>query len=199
MLVLLIGIALAFAFRYYHVSQIKPSSFTPQSPLFQPNPPANALNGQITTLDGAAFRLARFAGDTAPAKIDDTIFQGESLITANKSAAEVTFPSIDFSPISQVNFISTTADSFLLNQTGGTVDYTLSGTKPVSIKVLHLLIELKTGIARVKINSFAITIDILSGSATLGYNSLDNVTQIHQLSESQRTVYNDTTRSVKIR
>ncbi|HEX8923228.1 MAG TPA: hypothetical protein VF828_00660, partial [Patescibacteria group bacterium] len=126
-----------------------------------------------------------------------------ALKTAVSSEASLEFPDlavITLSPLSQINLINTNPDSFLVNQVSGEVNYALSDASAhhLSVRLLHLLVELDAGSALVTVDGSRIDIYAPHGSLRIAYEDKDNTTRIVDLS-GRHMIFNDSSRSYLLR
>jgi hypothetical protein len=158
-------------------------------------PPSESLKGIIIEKVGTLFWESRVA--TSPAKLKDEIKiqQGERLITKEKSSATVNFENfglIKLSENSDLSLIQTLPIDFVVGQNNGTVDYEITGTTPLSIRVRSALVTKTSGKIKVTMEKDdpIIMISTLEGKATIGFNDLDFISQVFTLKEGQVYEYN---------
>lgn len=153
-------------------------------------PPAS-LKGNITNMTGEVSWQSRTATEASIINSPQIIQQGEELDTKDK--ATVVFANVAEINLSnaQVYFAQTLPVDLVLQQKTGTVDYKKLGNSPVSVRVLHALVEI-LGDTTIKINDDIVTI---SGKSQIAFNNLQNVSQVRQVAKS--FVFNDSTRRGK--
>ncbi len=139
---------------------------------------------------------------TEPAQLTvtaQTIQQGERLVSGDNGHAQIDFDSIgtvSMSPNSDLSIIQTLPINFVFLQSSGTVDYTVSGKTPFSIRDNHLIIFVQTGIISVinKKDSSIISIVVAKGTATVAFNNLQYESQRVELKEGDTYVFDDSLR-----
>lgn len=164
--------------------------------------PSEALKGKIISLAGDVLWQSRIATDSS--KLDSVIEiqQGESLTTKEKSSASIVFDKnleINLEEKSAIEFIQTLPANIVLFQKFGTVEYKKIGAIPVSIRVLHLLIENKGDIlVFLDDQKSIVTVAAISGSAVFSYNDINNVTSVTTLPAGKKLIFNDYSRQAVV-
>lgn len=204
----LIGAGLMFGYTQTNTTQNTSVKSTTKIPTQVPSstgfsvstPPSQSLKGTITSRSGILFWESRTASE--PSELTETvpILQGERLITEDKSSAEVhfdTFGTLELSENADVSFIQTFPADFVVEQKKGTVTYTMDGTTPLSIRLRSALLTKTTGIVTVTITDGdpLILITTTQGTAQIGFNDLDYVSQVFSLREGQVYEYNSDDRT----
>lgn len=164
------------------------------------SPPSESLKGSIASRSGELLWESRVA--TQPSELKDTIQiqQGERLITKGKSSVTLHFDhvgSLVFSENADVSFIQTLPIDFVVQQNKGTVQYTINGNTPVSIRIRNALITKLSGVIQIamKDEESIISISTIQGTAQIGFNNLDYVSQVFTLREGQVYEYNSDERT----
>jgi hypothetical protein len=126
--------------------------------------------------------------------------QGTRLITQEKSTAEVQFPpaiTLHMSETSDISFIQTLPIDFVVQQKTGEITYEVSGHSPLSIRLRSALLTLRSGTVKVSLTNgdSIILISTIKGTATIGFNDIENVTQVFTLREGQVYEYNSDERT----
>ena len=172
-----------------------------QTPTFSiESPPSESLKGLIASRSGTLFWESRIA--TAPSQLNDNvkIQQGERLITKDKSSATVNFDhvgSIVFLENADLSFIQTLPIDFVVEQKKGTIKYEVSGSTPLSIRIRNALITKTSGTIQITVtdDDSIISISTVQGTAQIGFNDLDYVSQVFTLREEQVYEYNSDERT----
>jgi hypothetical protein len=168
------------------------------------NAPRNSIKGDITILSGEVNWLSRTATEPAGLVSNTKIQQGEELQTGKKGNVSVVFPSLGILSLSEntnVKIIQTIPSSFVLTQTSGTAEYEKTSTGEFSIRSLHLLSTIDSGRVTITVDEIdkEITIIVHTGTLTVGYNDLDNISTVQTLSKGETLIFNDETRDTTIK
>lgn len=166
------------------------------------NAPSLTLKGQIATISGQVNLLARTATEPSQLKVPIEIQQGENLYTEDNSRANILFSDIadiHLLPQSELEFVQLLPSSFVFNLAKGTVEFTKNSLVPVSVRVLHLLVQQESGDMTVSIdkNQPIVTITITQGSVTLAYNNSQNISSQITIASPHQATFNDITRLIK--
>ena len=165
--------------------------------------PSESLVGTISGINGDVEYESRTATESAKINSPVEVQQGESLSTGDngkvilnfKDAADIT---IDSS--SGVDIIQTLPADLVFRQIIGSVEYKKIGTYPVSIRVGHLIIENRGDIKiSFTADSPVTTIVMISGTGTVAYNNLSNVSRVVNISTGQTLKFNESNRKVTIK
>jgi hypothetical protein len=205
-LTLLVGLLISFV---YFKEKTPPStiSFTVPTPtqipfdFFPANPPKDSLIGEISSPSGEILWQSRTSTGAATLGQVTQIKQGEKLVTKNNSQVTINFsPGIiiqEFSA-SDIEFIQTLTQNVVINQLSGRVSYNQTGTIPLSIRTLHLLVNVASPDLVITTNSEndLVYLDIYAGSVTLGYNNPDFQTITQTIPSGKRVVFHDLTRTL---
>ena len=195
----IIGAGILFGYAQFKAqkSQPIPASHkqTPSSTFSVETPPSESLQGTIASRAGTLFWESRIATVPSELKENVPIQQGEQLITEEKSTATVKFDTastITLSENSDISFIQTLPVDFVVGQIKGTIKYVMDGTTPLSIRVRNALITKTSGIIQITVTDAdpIILISTLQGTAQIGFNDLDYVSQVFTLREGQVYEYN---------
>ena len=162
--------------------------------------PSESLIGKIASMSGDVQWQSRIATDSARLESPINIQQGENLSTKEKSSAVILFDGnleVELSEKSEVGFAQTLPANIVIAQGSGTVEYKKVGVIPVSIRILHLLIE-NEGDVKVSLDDQQplVTLEIVTGSVKLSFNDINNVTSVTVLSAGKKLIFNDDTRQV---
>ena len=176
----------------------------PYVPFSVAKPPRESLRGELTTLSGDVLWQSRTATEGAKITTSQAILQGEALSTGSKGAASIEFngaASMSLSSESAISFIQTLPANIVINQTSGTVAYTRSGTVPLSIRVLGLLLNVDEGEIMVAVNPLRpiITVEVKKGIVTAGFNDLYLVSNVVNISQGHIFYFNNETRKTDLK
>ena len=173
----------------------------PPEPSFSvETPPSESLRGIIATHSGNMLWEARTATSPGELKGNAKIQQGERLVTKEKSSAKVNFDragSFELSENSDLSFIQTLPIDLVVEQKKGKIKYIINGKSPLSIRVRSALITKKSGIIEITLadNDSIVLISTLQGTAQIGFNDLDYVSQVFTLREGHIYEYNSDERT----
>lgn len=190
------GVLLASLIFYKKTSVIvslpSPSPFTSDFDLN--DPPSLALKGQAT-VDGEVNWQSRMATQSALITVPQTIQQGESLETmAGLVSLEfANVANLALAAQTHVDIVQTLPANLVFAQTSGQVSYKKLSTFPISVRIMHLLINIE-GDVKVTIKNNLVTI---VGPVTVAYNNRQNVSQI--VSSKKSLVFNDDTRRAVVK
>lgn len=196
-----LGLIGAFGYSYWKTNKVSTTNKSDKKkPTFSiEKAPKNSVKGTIESLSGSVKWESRTA--TAPSEIIKpvTIQQGEILETGEDGKVTIIFPditSITLSSQSKISITQTLPANFVFDQKEGSVAYEKTGQTPISIRALHLLTTLNTGKLTLTIDkeSAEITIVVKKGSATVGFNNLENISTVINIEEGEEFIYNDDTR-----
>ncbi len=195
----LVGLGTALGIRVIY-NQSKEITFVPKNVSYQIDPPLQASSGEIISLSGDVKKFSRTSIDFETTKLSEKVLLGEKIATGEDGKATVEFKDlvkITFAPKSEAAFVETIPSQFSVRQANGVVTYE-SKEKPIFIRSMHMLLSL-TGSARVNVDkdNSKITVDILSGTATIGMKDNDNKTNRWDLKMGQRAIIDDESRIVR--
>lgn len=162
------------------------------------NAPTESLKGKITAMEGEIHWQGRIA--TEPAKLSSpvAIQQGEKLITGEKSKLSLVFPDVclvEFSEKTEVDVIQALPANIVFSQTSGTGEYVKTGSYPVSIRAMDLLVEEDGGIVvSLDPEEPIITLTLKSGQATAAFNDSEYVSHEVMFVAGQTFTFNYDTR-----
>lgn len=175
----------------------KSSSFSPDKA------PSESLIGKLLALSGEVEWQSRTATEAAKISSNREIKQGEILKTTTGSAT-VQFENnakIIISPNSELDIIQTLPSNLVFMQNKGTVKYNRIGEVPISIRVMHLLIDQGVGDILVGINpeNEIISIDVKDGKVTAAFNDLDYNSKVLEVTNGKKLIFNDRTRNAEVK
>lgn len=168
------------------------------------NAPMNTLIGNISSMSGTVEWESRTATQPAILNAPRQIQQGEEIITQDSGRAVVRFVDVFSAAISSktdLNFIQTLPADIVINQTRGTAEYTKTGNIPLSIRSFDLLININNGDTTITSDTKkrVITVSINSGSITVAYNDLQNISKVITVTEGKQFVFNNNARQAVIK
>lgn len=181
------------------LTQIKPTAI-PSSTFSIETPPSESLQGSISARLGTLLWESRIATEPSELTTDVKMKQGERLLTTAKSSAVITFDklgSISLSENSDLSFIQTLPIDFVVQQKSGSIVYELNDTTPLSIRIRNALITKTSGKINVSMadGDSVIVISTLEGTAQIGFNDVDIISQVFTLREGQVYEYNSDERT----
>ncbi|HKB88376.1 MAG TPA: hypothetical protein VKC53_01865 [Patescibacteria group bacterium] len=164
--------------------------------------PSQSLVGTITQISGEVGYESRNATEVAKINSPVSVQQGESLITGTDGSLVLIFEKaaeVDLFADTSLDVIQTLPADLVFAQTTGSVTYKKLSDIPVSIRSHHLLIE-NNGDISVSINKLKpiITLTVNSGSATIAYNNIYNISRLFSVTMGQTVTFNDDTRRVVV-
>jgi hypothetical protein len=187
------------------VSAVKASSQPSPTFFFDPEiPPKEALVGKILSFSGEVKWRGRAATEGAKLSEVRAIQQGEELETEEGGKVVVEFPDIlQMTALekSHLNFAQTLPVNLVVVQSQGIVDYHLIGDKKFSIRVLHLLVEQSIGNIVISIDPDQplMTVNVKKGYVKIAFNDKDNLTNVVEVKEGERFVFDDEEREGRVR
>jgi hypothetical protein len=196
---ILVGlVAGGILFGYYHFNapQKTKGGVSPVSYFSLSASPKNSLIGSITALSGTVNWQSRTATAPAVLKTVRTIQQGEELITGHTGTVSVSFPAvctITEAADTDVSFIQTLPENIVIDQTNGTVQYSVYGKYPLGLRSLDLLVEMKRGAMSVSVDDSTseVFIRIINGTATAAYEDATNYSNVISLRSGNQLVFDD--------
>jgi len=200
-----IGIITAFGYSYWKTNKI-PTINKPKNKKLAFSidaAPKNSIKGKIESLSGKVKWESRTA--TAPSEIIKSVIiqQGETLETGEDGNATIIFPeilTINLSSQSKLSITQTLPTNFVFDQSNGSITYEKNGQTPISIRSLHLLTAMNSGkiILTIDKETAEITISVKKGSATAAFNDLENLSNVVNIKEGEKFVFNDDTREASM-
>lgn len=162
-------------------------------------PPSAALVGTITAFSGTVLWLSRVANSPVAITQPQSIQQGEELQTKNGTIT-VSFTNtatIQLAKNAQLSIIQTLPVDIVFQQTQGTVTYTASGSLPVSIRGLDLLVTMKKGTETVSVDAKKqlVTVLVTDGSAIAAYTH-NNKTQVVTVSQKEKFTFDNNEKNI---
>lgn len=197
-LFLIIGIGITLGYSFW--KKEKAAVVTPVSPKekrfsIEP-PPKEARIGTVSAMSGQILWESRIA--TQPAEIKDLkqVQQAETLETGKDGKVVVAFTdvaSVTLSPDSKIEFLQTLPVNFVFRQSKGEINYAKKGTIPLSIRSLHLLMSFSDGeyVINTDADKHSLELTIKKGSVKVAYNNLKYETQIVEIKEGEKYLFDD--------
>jgi len=200
---LIVTAGIIISFRIYQTDQAPPAKKTlpPTSHFSLAKAPSDSVTGTISSLTQTVKWESRTATQAAPLSIPyPSIEQGELLITDKNGEATINFPTIGsvmLFPKTTLSFIQTLPLNFVVEQPEGEALYTKTGTVPISVRSLHLLINQNSGIMDVYVDKDLerVRVGMEQGTATVAYNDTDYTSHIVTVAEGTVFSFDDNTRT----
>jgi hypothetical protein len=208
-LAFLLGLGGVLGYQYLRTRQTdapivakQKTEITPQ-PTFALVPPSEAMSGILTVLSGHAEKFSRGDMEYKEASTGAQILIGESVATKENSTATASvngIVSINMSPSAELVFANLFPSNFVLQQKAGKIDYLV--TKPISIRALHSLVTLYSGLPAqagetiIYIVDTDMSITVKTGSVKFALVDSNNDTHVWTLNAGQRANIDDAYRQV---
>ena len=176
----------------------------PQSLFSLEKAPTDSLTGEIASISGKVAWQSRIAPVAILINSTTKLQQGEEVDTYNDGTAAINFPEVatmSASSNTEVNFIQTLPENFVVWQKQGAVDYSKIGEIPTSIVALNLLINMDSGDCSISIDkdTSKVTVAVKTGSVTAAFNDLDNNTNVVSIKSGKTYIFDDNTRTSVLR
>ena len=173
--------------------------FFPKTLFSIENAPDQSLIGEVASVSGNIAWQSRTANYATLISSPVKLQQGEEIDAQNNGNAVISFPGvgeITVFPNTQINFIQTLPANVVVEQKQGLSIYDKNGNIPISIRALDLLINPTEGTCTVSVDkdSTEIIVTVDSGSATLAFNNINNVTNILTVKKGYEYVFNNNTK-----
>ncbi|HEX6977053.1 MAG TPA: hypothetical protein VF185_01670 [Patescibacteria group bacterium] len=178
--------------------------FIKQSEFSIENAPSQSIRGTIVTISGDVEWQSRIATESAKITSPQTIQQGESISTKETGKVSLTFPTaanLTISPNTDLAVVQTLPVNIVFSQGKGVINYASLNSIPVSVRSQNLLIQLNQGNMTLTVSDTTpfTTLDVTKGLATVAYNDSENVSQVVEVKEGQRFVFNNDTLQAVLR
>ena len=198
----IIGIIFVFMGRIVQV-QLRHDIFTPQKSTFTFKSPERALQGKVRASIGEVQKQPRDDDQLKKINVTEPVLQGDKIVTGKSAALTVQFADtgiVNIKGDSEVNVISLVSANFLMQQVNGTVTYEALGNTPLSVRSMHVLFALQSGIATVETDkdTSKVTLTLTGGKGKIAMIDINNDTHTWDLKAGQRAVINDEEKTVKI-
>lgn len=202
---MMVGISVLLCYHHFLPVQqtlSKPQTATSHFSLDQA--PKNSLTVNIASTVGAVEWQSRVATTSSPLSETKTLQQGEAIMTKDTGKSTLQIPdccTIILSPNTKLDLIQTLPINIVLSQEDGKVTYTQTGTHPVSINTLDLLIQPHAGTTIVTTNTIqqTVTMQVVSGTAKAVYTDTDNAIQMQTLTAGQTLLFDDQAKEITIK
>lgn len=150
------------------------------------NAPNESIKGEITQLTGNIWWQSRTASEPAQLKNIIPVQQGEIWIASESGNLTVEFApaaTISLFPETQIEIVQTLPINLVFNQNKGVGQYQSSGTNPVTVRSLNLIINLEDGLLVVDTDEETgqIILGLKIGKAKVAYNSPEFASKVWQL------------------
>lgn len=206
--VIMMGMSFVNGSSQNSAASVKPAASSPKpTPTFSFDPeipPKESLVGNILSLNGEVRWKGRVATEAGVIKEVQKIQQGEELETGEDGKVVVEFPEVlkvTALPETHLNFAQTLPINLVLVQTKGSVEYQVVGESKLSVRSRHLLIESGNGDLLVSIDedNNLVTVSSRKGQSQIAFNDQDNLTNVVDLEEGKRFIFDDEEKAGKIR
>lgn len=208
-IVFLIGVGLAFIVNAYLVKSQQEKveetqELTPQETgsQYESKPPLRALTGELNVIKGTIEKLSRDKEEWEEIATKSAILQEEKAKTDKTGKGIIIFDNqveMTLGNESEIYFANLIPSSFLVEQISGIASYLVEN--PISVKALTLLIEIGNGEVNIQTLPVVgqVNIEVKEGETKLGYIDENNQTQIIQVQEGEKAIYNYNTRNLLIK
>lgn len=161
--------------------------------------PKNSEVGTMQSMSGTIKWESRIATEASQIIKPVPIRQGEELISGEDGSATIHYQrglTISLSPNSHISFVQMLPTNFVLNQLKGTIEYQINKSTPLAIRALHLLTQMNDGDVSmgVDLEKESIRITVKRGSVTIAFNDLQNVSNVINLKEGDKYLFDDENR-----
>ncbi|MCL4364449.1 hypothetical protein M1328_04400 [Patescibacteria group bacterium] len=200
-----LAIGVLIALGYFAYAKSKPAGSMPKPTVLDFSvdiPPKDSLKGNVSQLSGDVFWESRSATSPALIKNLKAVQQGESLQTSDNGKIALEFPgaaAINMANNSMLSIIQTLPANLVFEQMSGKISFEKTGQPPLSARVFHLLVSID-GTATIDINKTnqRVTVTDNRGDSTLGFEDINNVSQVIKLTAGQQYVFDDESRSGEV-
>ena len=167
------------------------------------NAPSQSVHGSVVSMTGIVNWQFRTATQASHLTSLISLQQGENIVTENVGTAHIQFADTDIflSPKTEVDFIQMLPSNFVIAQTSGSAEYKTTGTTPISVRSLGLIVQILNADATITYNATEtkLTVQILKGSATAAYNDLDNLSNVIPFTSGQTLIFDNGSRTHLVR
>jgi hypothetical protein len=176
----------------------------PKSLFSLENAPTDSLTGKIASFSGKVAWQSRIAPIAILINSPIKLQQGEEVDTYNDGSAIINFPqfgTITESSDTQINFIQTLKENFVLEQKQGTIIFDKSGENQTSIIALDLLININSGQSSITVDkdNSKITVAVKTGLATVAFDDNANNTNVVSIKNGDTYIFDDNSRTGTIK
>ena len=171
----------------------------PQSLFSLENAPTDSLVGEVASMSGKVAWQSRIAPVAILINSPIKLQQGEEVDTYEDGNATLNFPQfavITASSNTQIGFIQTLPEDFVVEQKQGLADYNKTGKNPVSIVALDLLINIDSGESTILVDNGNqnVTVTVNTGSVTVAFDNNENNTNVLSVKSGNEYIFNDNTK-----
>lgn len=164
------------------------------------NPPSESVKGTITGMSGEVLWQSRTASEASRITSPQAIQQGETIQTGDTGNLTVNFPNeaeIKALSQTQIDLVQTLPVNFVASIASGSAQFTKTGSAPITIRALHLLIKIVQGTLSLGVDekNSLVNFSVINGSIQVAFNNLDLVSNVITFDQNQRHTFNDLTRS----
>ncbi len=161
--------------------------------------PSQSQQASVISQSGEVSSISRIATEAATL-MQNTLQQGESILTGTDGRVEIQFPASDSATLaekSQLNLIQTLQNKIVLEHVGGVIRY--RGT--LSIRAKRLLVVLQNAEMTITYDSKKdlVQLSVHTGSVTTAYNDTKFVSQVQTISAGHSAVFNNTKRKLIVK
>lgn len=161
--------------------------------------PKESIRGVIESMTGEIKWQSRIATEASNLTKPVPIQQGETLQSEDDGKISIAYEnsgSFTLSPNSKIEIIQTLPVNFVFDQKKGTITYEGNQKTPFSIRSFHLITKINEGTIEINVDDIKhiIEINVINGSATLGYNNLDYESKVIMLEKDQKFIFDDDNR-----
>ena len=199
---LIVGVVLVAGYAYlnhqYAFALVSNPTITTKFSLS--NAPTDSLKGEIASMSGTVTWLSRVAKKPVLLIAKQSIQQGEELGTGKNGNAAVTIQNtvaVILSANSLVNFIQMLPVNTVIAQDKGSVRYENVGGNALTVNTLDLITAINRSWANISVDPVAktVTVTVQKGSVTVGYEDLQNTSNVVTVDAGKQFVFDDTTRT----
>jgi len=160
------------------------------------NAPTESLVGEIASFSGKVAWQSRVAPVAILINDPVKLHQGEEVDTYNDGNVNINFSNVvnidaDFN--TQVNFIQTLPQDFVVEQKQGLVSYSKTGENPVSIITLDLLVDINSGENAILVDKdkAIVTVTVKTGLVTAAFNDNNNNVNVVSIKSGESYIFDD--------
>jgi hypothetical protein len=163
------------------------------------NAPQDSLKGEIASVSGSVNWLSRVAKKPVLLTSKHSIQQGEELGTGKNGNAIVTIQhttAVLLSANSHINFIQILPINMVIAQDKGSVIYENVGSNALTVNTLDLITAINRSWVQISVDPVAksVTVTVQKGSITVGYEDLQNTSNVVTVDAGKEFVFDDTSR-----
>jgi hypothetical protein len=156
--------------------------------------PPFSLKGRVISLDGKVDWLSRSASASSNLIISQVLQQGESVFTGDNSEVTIQFDKVNIALNSntQINIIQTLPVNILIEQVGGTADFSNYSSYPLTVRIKRFLIKMDEGkfISLVNEENNQIIVKPTEGLIQVAYVNINGITKTIKVSKGNLFQYN---------